>query len=686
MFSLLSPISLWFGALLAVPLAIHFLGRQRLDRQPFPSLLLVKEGFARSMHRHRLKNLLLLIIRTLLVACLLLALSNPALESRSAAAKPDQCLALIHNGIYGGIPLATGATREKRHALDVQRSRARALDSALGTKTRLLPVIEDGSGAGEVSQRFGDYPAAVRRLLAALGPGTALVFLPVFSWSDLEACRADIERAMKENPGLQISLTDYGDLGARATAFASLRSTPSPDAPTVVLDARLSPAAAETQGKARVFLDGRVFHEGTPASGHVEISLPLGAGPRTVGRVSLEGPFAAPDLHFCFPEAGAWSLAHSGSSLASLASLGRETYFRRVIHVASARDIPWSGSAAAGGAKAARPAPLRLAYLAAERGAQAETFGRAVEFVKRGGRLIVAAGRESDIPLLNRFLLQPLRLGRLGNVVDSIGPVTADRQALARIGRASGNSAAAAAGNLGMVRKRYAFFPDSGAEILLSSGGSPLLAGREFHRGHALVWATDIDDLEWTDVGVSPLVPLLHQAFQEAAAGERAVNRGVASDSVFTATVPEAAGGAGAAGVEVRDPDGRAFTKAHAEGTRLRIGPFDKLGIHRVIAGADTQDFAVNLLPDAPGSGSTAVPGPAEVEWPDFNERAREAFLKAADSWRARISVSDPDAPPAAQASVRRLWPWFLLGAILLLFLEGLISTTFSSRRDRPRP
>ena len=86
MFSFLSPVSLWLGALLAIPLVIHFLGRQRLRKEPFPSLLLLQEQFAKSMHRHRLKNLLLLVIRTLLILCLLLALANPALETRSAGA------------------------------------------------------------------------------------------------------------------------------------------------------------------------------------------------------------------------------------------------------------------------------------------------------------------------------------------------------------------------------------------------------------------------------------------------------------------------------------------------------------------------------------------------------------------------------------------------------------------------
>lgn len=687
MFSLLSPISLWFGALLAVPLVIHFLGRQRLDRRPFPSLLLLQEGFARSMQRHRIKNLLLLLIRTLLIACLLLALSNPAMESRRAATKPDQSLALIHNGIYG--KAAVGG----KPALDDQRGRLRALDSTLGTRTRVFPVIEDGPGALEVSERFGDYAGAVRKLLGSLGPGTAQVTLPAFAWTDLAACQADVARALTEDAGLRIAVADYSASAMAIAAFAGLKSTPSPDAPTVALAARLSPAAAEASGKAQVYLDGRLFQEAAPAGGRVEVTLPLGAGPRTEGRFSLpQSGFAAADLHFCFPQAGSWSLAHAGSALASLPSLGRETYFRRILHVASAKEVPWAP--VAGGSGGTR-APLRLVYLAVGPGASAETYARAVEFVKQGGRLIIAAGRQSDAPLLNRFLLQPLRLGRLGNLVDSVSPVTADRAALGRIGRASGDPAVAAAA-LGQVRKRYAFAPDSGTDLLLTAGGAAVLAGREFHRGHALLWTTDLDDLEWTDLGVSALVPLLHQAFQEAGAGERAANLEVAADSIYAVSL--AAGSAaergtvassgaavvgGSIGAEVRDPEGRPFTKVRGEGGRLRIGPFDRLGIHRVIAGAETLAFAVNLLP---GNVAGAEPTLADAGRAEAESIARDAFREAMKPYHGRVAILAPEDPVAAQGSLRRLWPAFLGAAILLLFLEGLISSAFSARRHPSGP
>lgn len=691
MFSLLSPISLWFAAALAVPLMIHFLGRQRLNRQPFPSLLLVRERFSKSMHRHRLKNLLLLILRTLLILCLLLALSNPAIESRQAAAKPDLSLALIHNGIYGRLRAGAGnaAGSETADLLRTQWLRVRALDSGEGVATQVIPVIADGPGVQEASERFGDYGEAVGRLLAALGsrPGTVQIRLPVFAWQDADKAKGALLHALKENTGLQIVLTDYAAAAEKVNAFAGLRTTPSPEAPTVTLLARLGAAAAEgAPGKVQVFLNGRLFQEAAPEGGRAEVTLPLGEGPRTVGRFTLPNDgFAVRDLHFCLPETGGLMLAHSGSALASLPSLGRESYYRRIVHVASAKDIPWSGlpasSAGGTGAKGnGNHGALRLVYLSAERGSQPEAYARAVEFVKRGGRLIIGVGRDSDIPLLNRFLLQPLRLGRLGNVVDasSNAAVSADRQALARLGRLPADL-----GSLGTVRKRFAFSPDSGAEVLLAQGGpgEAVLAIRDFHRGQALLWTTDIDDLDWSDIGVNPLTPLLHQAFQEGGSGDRAGNLAVASDSVYT-TVLEPAAGAGDASfgmagsgsradaaVEVRDPEGRPFTKVRMDGNRLRIGPFDKLGIHRIISGKDTAAFAVNLAPQA---------------GIDAQEEAKESFLEDFKPYHGRLMVAGPDDPVSVQGSVRSLWPALFLAAILLLLLEGLISATFSLRRNRP--
>ncbi|HLP42797.1 MAG TPA: hypothetical protein VK465_14905, partial [Fibrobacteria bacterium] len=305
---------------------------------------------------------------------------------------------------------------------------------------------------------------------------------------------------------------------------------------------------------------------------------------------------------------------------------------------------------------------LRLVYLSNERNTDAAAYGRIVEFVKRGGRLIIGVGRESDIPLLNRFLLQPLRMGRLGSVVDAGAgeKAEADPKALARL-----DGLPAAPGSLGLVRKRFAFTPDSGTVVLVTQGGGPVLALRDFHLGRALLWTTDLDDLEWSDVGVAPLVPLLHQAFQEGAGGLTA-NRAVASDSVLEYSLAEAG-----ARAEVRDPEGRPFTRVRADGSRLRIGPFDRLGLHTVVQGGDTGVFAVNLEPRGPLPAS-------RTEWEEWNADRRKDVMRGLVEFRGRVQVAAPEAGGHARTAIRPLWRAFFLAAILLLFLEGLIATAFS--------
>ena len=219
----------------------------------------------------------------------------------------------------------------------------------------------------------------------------------------------------------------------------------------------------------------------------------------------------------------------------------------------------------------------------------------------------MGVGRESDIPLLNRFLLQPLRMGRLG-AVDGGAPRARASRRTRRPWPAWADCQPVPARPGRRARAlRFAFAPDSGTAILLRQGGEPVLAERGFHRGRVLLWTTDLDDLDWTDLGVAPLVPLLHQAFQEGAGGLTA-NRATFPDSLLRFDLAEPGQRA-----EVRDPDGRPFTRVRSEGGRLRVGPFDKLGLHRAILGADTAVFAVNLeaarARDRPGTKGTGSNG-----------------------------------------------------------------------------
>jgi Aerotolerance regulator N-terminal len=678
MFSLLSTFSLWLGAALVVPLAIHFLGTQRQKKLAFPSLLLVREQFSKSMHRHRLKNILLLLIRTLLILCLLLALANPVFNSsRSQISHPENSLFLVHNGIYGKLPSTKG-----KNALDAQKQKFYELDSAEEKQTEALPLISNSRGLWEVAERFGDYTEAVNRMVSIVSarPGTAQFYLPVYAWTDILTVKDILLRALKENPGLQIALTDYEETALQTQAFMAAKSIPDHTGPLIKIQATLNPdLALPSQAKVQVFHEGRLFQELTTGSDRVEFTVPLSLTTKTIGKISIDqAKVAVSEYHYCFPKAGEWIMIHTGSGLASLPSLGRETYFRKILHVNGAKEIPWT-----------RVTETRLIYLANDRGVDPATYTKVVEFVKRGGRLIIGVGEASDIPSLNRFLLQPLRMGRLGNLIETSTdhPITLNKSAISTLGQLPKDL-----GNSGTVRKYFTFLPDSGTEILLSQAqgenredpSDAILASHRYYRGKIFLWTTDIDNLNWTDLGVQPITPLLHQALQITGLDERVQNFSIASDSILTLSMQEFSNPT-AIGLnplqsnpseptpKILDPDLRPFTRLRFDAQKWHIGPFDQIGIYQVILGRDTSSFAVNLASSVLEKG----------EWKKENQQAKSLILEAFKAYPGRLIVISDQHPPLGQSTARALWPALLLASILLLFLEGLIASAFSLRRSR---
>jgi hypothetical protein len=75
----LNPLYLLAAIAAAVPIIIHLLHRQRVKIEEFPSLEFVRKMLRRKTRRFRLKQLLLLIIRTLIVLFIALALARPTL-------------------------------------------------------------------------------------------------------------------------------------------------------------------------------------------------------------------------------------------------------------------------------------------------------------------------------------------------------------------------------------------------------------------------------------------------------------------------------------------------------------------------------------------------------------------------------------------------------------------------------
>ena len=67
------------GALVAVPIAIHLLARDRSRHVPFPSLRFVERTPLSAVARHRLQDIALLLVRMAIVLLAVAALAGPIL-------------------------------------------------------------------------------------------------------------------------------------------------------------------------------------------------------------------------------------------------------------------------------------------------------------------------------------------------------------------------------------------------------------------------------------------------------------------------------------------------------------------------------------------------------------------------------------------------------------------------------
>ena len=80
MIDFLNPFYLFALAAAAIPFIIHFFNRFRAKRREFSSLMLLKEIQNRRMRKLKMHQWLLLVLRTLIIAILVLVPSRPVVK------------------------------------------------------------------------------------------------------------------------------------------------------------------------------------------------------------------------------------------------------------------------------------------------------------------------------------------------------------------------------------------------------------------------------------------------------------------------------------------------------------------------------------------------------------------------------------------------------------------------------
>ena len=140
----------------------------------------------RSTKRQKIKNLLLLLCRTLFILCLLVALSNPLYQkSDTSGLENAASLFIIHNGVWGSIQNKNGIP-----LIDMQLNYLHTLDSLTGKENKKLYVVSstDRNTPYQIHHRFSNYQQVFKSVLDILNdkPGTFnKIFIPVFNWADL---------------------------------------------------------------------------------------------------------------------------------------------------------------------------------------------------------------------------------------------------------------------------------------------------------------------------------------------------------------------------------------------------------------------------------------------------------------------------------------------------------------------
>ena len=93
--SFLNPSFLWALPVAAIPVLLHLLSRRRLPEVPFPTTIFLRALEPREIRRIRLREILLLILRTLALLLLVLAFARPAVTPVNAVTNAAAAVGLL---------------------------------------------------------------------------------------------------------------------------------------------------------------------------------------------------------------------------------------------------------------------------------------------------------------------------------------------------------------------------------------------------------------------------------------------------------------------------------------------------------------------------------------------------------------------------------------------------------------
>jgi hypothetical protein len=668
--SVLAPGALLLGALLALPVAAHLARQVPRDRLPFGAMLLLQRVVKRLRRRRRVKDPLLLLVRLLAVAAAVFAATGPAVSvpgppptyggSGKVVLVVDRSLsmAMLDRGatlLQQARDRATAVVRElppgTRIGLVVFDDHALRLTLALtDDKDRVLgqiAAIEGSSGRSHLREGLLE----ARRLLA--GEAGEVVVLTdeagprmVGEATDelarlVEAGSSVIPERIAGQPPRNVAVSDarYGDgpEGGRVTVRVVNYG---PDPIEVSCEVVLPDGA-----RIPIFVD-------LPPDGEAEERITVPAEAQGgVGRVQCDDPDLPLDdaRFFHLPRVGASRVLVVDGDPGDTPTRS-ETYF---LEKALA---PWGGRSgvavdvlAPAGLAEISPETHRVVFLANV--ADPRPFGpRLVDFVRRGGALVVGAGdqvtAERYDAALGSILPAPLRATRAiaaaGEVGEPLALPDADVPLFAPF-RRSGRAA------FGRIRSHtvvtldpYQDVEGEVATLLRYENGLPALVERRTGEGRVVLWTSSFD-LGWSNAALQAVyMPLVQRLVtwlgaESGAVAERVT--GVVGDPVVI-ELPDLL-----VAPEVVGPEGTPV-ESRTDGTRL------------------------SFVPDRAGAYVLTLEGSPPLAYVAVNTDPAESDVRSTSSIAAVERELAPGALTRRVDLARPLWGLALVG----LLAQGLLS------------
>lgn len=702
-------------ALATLPLLIHLISKRRARNVRFAAIEFVLRSKRRTARSLRLRQLLLLLLRTLLVAAVALAVAGPLLEEpeeRATEVAAPLVVVLVLDesaSMHAELDGQSAFQRAQAAAADVVREAGEDVRFALlacGDRPRdviAAPTFERGAVLSAVERmragygrsdlvacvgRAGDLAARVpgegeRRVVvvsdlaahafqgagAGAGAGVVVQWLPAFDEEpppNHGLSEVSIERTRASEGGdaveVAFSIARYGGPPVEVPVDLFFGETR-----TARVNVPLTSGANERRSFTHDFAASGGRPEGDP--GEWQARVVTGDDALALDNEAILPVTLSPPVRVLLVDGAPQPVPFRDEVfyLESALKQSKESRAPLALEVLGADEV-----------NAGRLAGARVVVLANVARLDDAAARALVEFVRAGGGLFVTSGDQMDIEWYNlalRELLPGALRGAKGQALLEDASVS-EVLGLARFAEGHpifqglvGDDDDASGGLVGLSRVRthttMLLEPDpEGQRSLLMrfTNEAPALAERPVQAGRVMLLATSIDR-DWSDLAIRPgFVPLVQQiVLYLAGALDESAARVLTVGETRTLSLPK-----GAELLEVKTPAGEGVqlrpddaAEVRADSSRaLLFEGTDRPGLYRVFV-----RFPGGELRELPSERFTALVHPAESDLRRASADVLTRALPTGATQRGGVG-RDEDVP---------LWPWLLVSCFVLLLLESLV-------------